>query len=220
MYKELKIKPYYNSKDDDVLKDFYEPLLSETKKYNRVSAFFDSNIIRFYSKGIEKIVKSNGKINFIFSKQLNEEDYELIQLGYKEREDFINKLSEDLIITDSKEISNLAYLIRIGIVDIKIAFTKEGIFHDKFGLMYDDNGDCLYFRGSNNETVASVQKNFEGFEVSIKNNSEWKDVNGVFVKVEGQWKMITESYIKVNGQWKLTTFSTGPTEAPIMSKDG
>jgi hypothetical protein len=55
---------------------------------------------------------------------------------------------------------------------------------------------------------------------SIKNNSEWKDVNGVFVKVEGQWKMITESYIKVNGQWKLTTFSTGPTEAPIMSKDG
>jgi superfamily II DNA or RNA helicase len=172
MYKELKIKPYYNSKDDDVLKEFYEPLLSETKKYNRVSAFFDSNIIRFYSKGIEKIVKSNGKINFIFSKQLNEEDYELIQLGYKEREDFINKLSEDLIITDSKEISNLAYLIRIGIVDIKIAFTKEGIFHDKFGLMYDDNGDCLYFRGSNNETVASVQKNFEGFEVSIKNNSE------------------------------------------------
>jgi superfamily II DNA or RNA helicase len=172
MYKQLKIKPYYNSKDDDVLKEFYEPLLSETKKYNRVSAFFDSNIIKFYSKGIEKIVKSKGKINFIFSKQLNHEDYELIQQGYKEREDYLSKVSEDLILTDSKEVSNLAYLIRIGIVDIKIAFTKEGIFHDKFGLMYDEYGDCLYFRGSNNETVASVKKNFEGFEVSVKNNSE------------------------------------------------
>jgi hypothetical protein len=55
---------------------------------------------------------------------------------------------------------------------------------------------------------------------SIKNNSEWKNINGVFVKVAGQWKTVTQSYIKVNGQWRLTTFSTGPTAAPQMTHDG
>jgi len=55
---------------------------------------------------------------------------------------------------------------------------------------------------------------------SIKTQSAWKDVNGVFVKVGGQWKTVTESYVKVNGVWKLTTFSTGPEAAPQMTHDG
>jgi hypothetical protein len=55
---------------------------------------------------------------------------------------------------------------------------------------------------------------------SIKTQSAWKDVNGVFVKVGGQWKTVTESYVKVNGVWKLTTFSTGPEAAPQMTHAG
>ena len=41
----------------------------------------------------------------------------------------------------------------MGIIDVKIAFTEEGIFHDKFGIMEDEIGDIICFRGSNNETA-------------------------------------------------------------------
>ena len=65
---------------------------------------------------------------------------------------------------------NIAFLIQIGLVEIKIAFTKAGIFHDKFGLIYDDE-DCVYIRGSNNETEAAVIYSFESFETTCSWNA-------------------------------------------------
>lgn len=167
----LSIKPLYNSLKDNIVKDFYIPVLSKSKSYKRVSAYFDSNIISLYSKGIENIVNSNGHIYFIFSNELSEHDYQLIKEGYEERERLFVEMKNKLIVGNpGAEFNNLGYLIKNNFVDIKIAFTKSGgIFHDKFGLCESDE-DVIYFRGSNNETVASVQSNFESFETTCSWN--------------------------------------------------
>jgi hypothetical protein len=55
---------------------------------------------------------------------------------------------------------------------------------------------------------------------SIKIDSDWKNVNGVFVRIGNEWKTVTESYVNINGTWRLTTFSTGPTDAPQMTHNG
>ena len=67
MLKSVSFLPLYNSKSNDVLNDFYLPAMVNSIKYDRVSAFFDSKILRMYSKGLENIVKNNGYIRFVFS---------------------------------------------------------------------------------------------------------------------------------------------------------
>src|SRR5690554_5273232 len=158
-------KSLYNSQSDDVLSEFYLPAMSNSISYDRISAYFDSKILKMYASGIENIYNNNGKIRFVFSSEITDEDYNLMKEGYELKEEYKNILRDSLDIEDLNiDLSNLAHLISIGVVEIKIAFTKKGIFHDKYGLFYDNNGDVLYFRGSNNETVAAITNNYESFE--------------------------------------------------------
>lgn len=171
---DLQFETNYNSYEDDVVDDFYIKALNYASNYDRVSAFFDSKILALYASGIENIYKNNGKIRFIFSQQLSENDYEEMKSGYMKRceELLIGQLNNDELTPDERtRLSNLSFLIEKGIVDIKIAFTKAGILHDKFGLIYKDD-DTVFFRGSNNETVAAIRSNHESFEVSCSWNDE------------------------------------------------
>lgn len=169
-------KPLYNSLRDNVVESFYEPALSECKLYKRASAYFDANILSLYSSGIENILKTNGRIRFIFSCDLTENDYEIMKEGY----DLRAKVEANLIrridtTSPSDELKNLAYLIAYGYVDIKIAFTASGVFHDKFGIIYDESGNKLCFRGSNNETSASAEANSESFDTTCSWNASERD---------------------------------------------
>jgi len=176
--KDCLIQPTYESKKDDVINSFYIPLLLNSKEYKRVSAYFSNDILKLYSKGIEAIGLSRGKIKFIFSHEITEETFKSIKLGLTNRKKIDDIKFEIENLTDSTEISNLAYLISIGLLEIKIAFSEEGILHDKFGFI-SDGEDEVYFRGSANETVAAVKKNVESFETSVS----WSDAKSEKSKI-------------------------------------
>lgn len=190
MLRDYNFKNVYNSKDSNLIEDFYIPAFKNSIKYDRISAYFDSKILRMYAAGLEYYAE-NGKIRFIFSCDITESDYNLMKEGYELRdvykERLLYALDEDDINVD---LSNLAYLIGIGIVDIKIAFTKNGVFHDKYGLFTDESGDILYFRGSNNETVAAIENNYESFETSLKSNNnenEIEKINNAIINFDTIW---------------------------------
>lgn len=193
---DLRFETNYNSYENDLVSDFYIKALSNAKRYDRVSAFFDSKIIALYSTAIEKIYENDGKIRFIFSQQLSDEDYDLMQKGYANRGNDIlveNFKHEELTEEEKLRLSNLSFLIEKGLVDIKIAFTKSGILHDKFGLIYNDE-DYLFFRGSNNETVAAIESNHESFEVSCnweKEELENKKIENAKETFEKMWNDMT-----------------------------
>jgi hypothetical protein len=179
--RDLDIKPLYNSITEDVISSFYRPTLSCCTEYRRASAYFDANILSLYASGIEQIVEKHGHISFVFSDDIPEKDFDEMKQGYENRA----KLENQLVIkatTDSPspELQNLAYLIQVGVVDIKIAFTSSGIFHDKFGLIYDGD-DVLCFRGSNNETAASALCNFESFDTTCS----WNASDREMAKIDG-----------------------------------
>ena len=135
----LNFETNYNSYDNDLVNEFYLKALSNANRYDRVSAFFDSKILALYAAAIEKIYENNGRIRFIFSQQLNEKDYEEMQKGYSNRVDAVLYSSFNRTILTEEEktrLSNLSFLIEKGIVDIKIAFTKSGILHDKLIRIY------------------------------------------------------------------------------------
>ena len=180
MLSDWKFKPLYNSLKDDIVSSFYEPALSECKLYKRASAYFDSNILSLYSTGIENIIKNNGRIRFVFSCDLTERDFEIMKEGY----DLRAKLEANLLRridtpAPTDELKNLSYLIALGYVDVKIGFTASGIFHDKFGLIYDNHGNRLCFRGSNNETAASAEANSESFDTTCSWNASERDLEKI-----------------------------------------
>ena len=79
----LKLKNIYRNSDDKILEDLVIPLLNESKVYYRGVGFFTSNWIKLVTKGIESIIKRNGKIYLITSPKLSEEDWNAIKVGNK-----------------------------------------------------------------------------------------------------------------------------------------
>lgn len=170
MFKELSLKSTYNSYEDNIGISFYTPTLHECVRYDRATAYFSAKALANYSKGLEEFAHKEHHCRMIVSAELSMDDYLQIKAGYQLRESVANnllkQLRENISLEEERNISNLAYLISLGIIDIKIAFTHEGIFHDKFGIMEDEVGDIICFRGSNNETVAAFNANYEAFDIT------------------------------------------------------
>lgn len=182
MFNDLDIEQYYTT-NDDVVNSFFVPLLNEAVLYNRTSAYFSMDSLAAYARGLEQLVLNNGHCRLIISYQISERDFEAIHKGYSLRneitEEMLGKLRQETITSLQCGISNLAYMIAIGVVDIKIAFMQEGLFHDKVGLLKDRADNWVSFSGSNNETIAGLHKNHESFTV---NCSWWSDENSPFGK--------------------------------------
>jgi hypothetical protein len=170
MFKTLYLKPSYFTNESDVVEEFYNPVLGNSVRYDRVSGYFSSKALASYGKGLQGLVKNNGKFRLIVSHEISESDFSLIKNGYTNRanlqQDLLNSMDAELSITEEMQLFNLANLIATGYVDIKIAFKKSGLFHAKYGLCYDLYGNVIYFTGSNNETQAAIMANYESFDVS------------------------------------------------------
>lgn len=182
MFNDLDIEQYYTT-NDDVINSFFIPLLKQAVQYDRTSAYFSMDSLATYARGLEQLVLNNGHCRLIISYQISELDFESMKKGYSLREEItqelISELKQETIASLHDGISNLAYMIAIGVVDIKIAFMQEGLFHDKVGLLKDKFDNCVSFVGSNNETIAGIHKNHESFTV---NCSWWSDENSPFAK--------------------------------------
>lgn len=194
MLNDLEFNPYYNTYEYDVVGDFYNKALSEASAYKRVSAYFSAKSLAYYSKGVSKLIEKNGKMQFIISKDISQDTYNAIVEGYSGREliekELLESLDEKINEKDEARVSNLAYLIKHGYADIKIALVKQGIFHDKYGIIKDEWNNIIYFKGSNNETVEAIQENYESFDVSVNwNNDEFENnkINNAEMLFEKLW---------------------------------
>lgn len=181
MFKDLQLLPVYTSDDNDIPKEFYNPVLKQAVTFCRTSAYFSAKALAMYAEGLEYFGNQGLNYRLIISKDIALEDYEQIKNGYGLRKEITDEMLASLreSLTDGEEqrISNLAYFIASGVVDIKIAFKEKGIFHDKCGIVSDHQGDIICFRGSNNETEAAVNHNYESFQVVCS----WLDVNGFYL---------------------------------------
>ena len=157
-----KLKSEYRSLIDNVVQDFYIPLLKNAVYYKRAVGFFSSTSLVEISKGIAEMAKHGGKIQIVASPFLSEEDIEAIKKGYSSREEIIEsallmQLSDEHTDYYSMERLNLlANLIADGVLDIRIAFTEDqngiGMYHEKMGIITDEHGNSVAFSGSLNES--------------------------------------------------------------------
>ncbi len=180
MFKDLVLKPVYTTGENDIPKEFYNPTLRYAIKFDRTSAYFSAKALAMYSEGLELLNINGGHYRIIISHDISYEDFREIKRGYAIKksinEELLKKLQEKLSLREEMLISNLAYFIAVGTVEIKIAFKTPGIFHDKCGLMTDVEGNVICFRGSNNETEAAVDLNYESFQLTCS----WLDKDGFY----------------------------------------
>lgn len=174
--RDLKIEEEYRSTQDDIVNEFYIPLLKESISYKRAVGFFSSSSLSEIVSGIKVFAQNGGKIKLIASPKLSEKDIEDIELGYRLRDEVIkenilyqlNNPKDDI---ERKRLSLLASLIAENILDIKIAFMENdsnvGMYHEKMGIFEDIEGNKVAFSGSMNESLTAMKLNYETIDVFV-----------------------------------------------------
>lgn len=170
---DVHIKKEYRSLIDNIITDFYVPVLRESTLYQRAVGFFSSSALIAISEGIEGLVNNGGKIQIIASPRLSSDDIDEISKGYEVRKIIERALLRGVEEPDSpEEISRLSYiasLIANGVLDIKIAFLSSNneiaMYHEKMGIMSDNDRNAIAFSGSMNESQNAFSTNYESFDV-------------------------------------------------------
>lgn len=184
---DVNLKKEYRSPRDDIVNEFYIPLLKESILYKRSVGFFSSSSLLEISYGITKLINNSGKIQLIVSPNLSEEDIDAINKGYEMRENVIERamlqyITEPHNYFEEERLNLLATLIAEEKLDIKIAFSfknqRLGLYHEKLGLMYDNENNIIAFSGSMNETENAFINNYEIVDVF----TSWEDKDRVEIK--------------------------------------
>lgn len=171
---DLDIQIEYRNQLHDIIGDFYLPTLKETVLYKRAVGFFNSGALYEIAIGINDLIKNGGRIQLIASPKLDPQDIKDITLGYEERDKIIERaIVREISIPETsverRKLNLLSNLIAENVLDIKIAYKREGdsfgIFHDKMGLMYDAEDNKIAFSGSMNETYSGLLRNYESIDV-------------------------------------------------------
>ena len=196
-YERLPIKRGYKTYKDDIVLDFYVPVLHVSTLYKRAVGFFSSGALIDLSKGIAGLVKNGGKIKFIVSPYLQEDDVDAIKRGYNEKaiveSALMREFQEPKNSSDEERLNWLAHLISIGRLEIKVAFTppqkSTGMYHEKIGLLYDLEGNRIAFTGSMNETINAFHNNFESIVVfNSLVDSDRQRVNDLENEFDSLWE--------------------------------
>lgn len=204
---DLNIKFSYDSDDDNILFEFYIPVLQESKDYCRLAGFFSSTSLAIAARGIKSLLRNNGKMKLIAGAMLDRRDVEAIKKKLENPEKIIEKsMIKDIeSITDEfieDHIKALGWLVANNKLEIRIAIVRDksgntldsesilsyGIFHQKVGIFTDDKNNKISFSGSINETARAWSENVEELKV-FRNwiKQEQNHFNSDYRKFEKYW---------------------------------
>jgi len=171
-FKDLKLKEYYISGVDNLIQQFYIPVLQKSVLYQRRTGYFNSRALAMAARGLTGLLKNNGKMQLICSVELDEPERAVLEdpVGYLQKRslDVAKMLEEPYDEVERQRLALLAELLYRGTLEIKIAIPHSGgIYHEKAGIFYDSDDlkttNIVAFNGSGNETPGGWLKNTESF---------------------------------------------------------
>ncbi|WP_438863888.1 DEAD/DEAH box helicase family protein [Neptunicella sp.] len=172
--KALELKHVYRTGDDDLFHDFYRCVLSEAVRYDRAVGFFSSSILAANLGGLGSLIKSNGLMRLIIGHPLARDEFEAIRYAVTSPTELSQQYTNTLLDwiqaeknVTSKRLELLAILIASGRLEIKFAFRKAGMYHEKIGIIHDNQGDVVVFQGSANETPSGMFEHLNAESISV-----------------------------------------------------
>lgn len=188
---------YISYGDNGIASALLNPALKQARIYKRSVGFFSSGVLTVLLDGISALVRNNGQIYLIASPQLSEGDIQTINTAYDLRQKKIEgKFTEEFTAAlDNLEEDHLKMLLELvskGYMDIKIAVTKKnGIYHDKLGIITDMEGNSIAFYGSSNASYNAYCENYEKIRVV----RSW---------ISGEQDSIADEISEFNNLWNNT----------------
>jgi len=182
--RELGLKKSYDSDIDNIVADFYVPALSVSIQYSRLTGFFSSTSLAAAAKGISGLIRNGGSVKLVTGVTFRREDVEAIKKAIENPEEVLEKVMlrelnnlEDKFVED--HVRALGWMVANKRLKIKVAIVldetnypldskeieKQGIFHQKVGILEDLGRDRISFSGSDNESAQGWQGNIEEFKV-------------------------------------------------------
>jgi superfamily II DNA or RNA helicase len=178
---DIKIAQAYDTgnREDQVVRDFYIPILQESISYKRLTGYFSSQVLALAARGIAGLINNGGKMQLITSPVVSEKDYEALTSNVPEEiqkfvdAQFTKAISDlnDLASTIAYDhVRALGWMLREGFLEIRVLVPStinsgSGIFHSKVGIVEDSEGNKISFSGSVNETAMGWSQNIEEFKV-------------------------------------------------------
>lgn len=128
--KDVELKKEYRSLLDNVVQDFYIPLLKDATLYQRAVGFFSSSSLVEISKGIAAMAEAGGKIQIVASPYLSDEDIEAIKKGYADRDKIIEgaliaSLSDEHTLMRTAKLINADLTCLFNRLPIRFSFASD-----------------------------------------------------------------------------------------------
>lgn len=205
-FRELNLRSSYETGQNDLIEEFYAPVLRCATSYDRIAGFFSSSSLAVAAKGIVEFIRHQGKMRLIACPKLDEKDVEIIKSVSSNPELFLEEklrtVFDDLEDTfQENHIMALGWMLANGYLEMKLALVnangrfctateieQTGIFHQKVGVFTDSYGDKISFSGSINETASGWLNNIEEFKVFRSWNEEKKYLDNDEEKFQSFWK--------------------------------
>lgn len=179
LLRDIIIKSSYESGVDDLVGTFYIPALECAITYDRIAGFFSSSSLSIAAQGVAALIVNGGKMRLLASPRLSKEDVEIINKATATSEEFFkNKLLNNVEVIGNEfekdHLQALGWMVANKYLEIKLVLPidedgkiAEGneLFHQKIGVISDENGDYISFSGSLNESASGWIKNIEEFKV-------------------------------------------------------
>jgi len=200
MLRDITFKKAYSSDLDDILNEFYIPVLSQSIEYDRLAGYFSSTSLAIAARGIANFVKNGGKMKLVVSPKFQVKDLQMIEEVIKNP----TRIAEKIMLEELDKIENefvrdhvqaLGWMLSNNRLEIKVAIVipeiyekgqkptiDSGIFHQKVAILSDSIGNTVTFSGSINESAMGWLGDIEEFKVfrsweSSENDYVRADIN-------------------------------------------
>ena len=172
MLKCCNFKIRYSSESENIFDEFYVPALSAAVTYKRAVGFFSLGIIFNTAAALSHLVENKGSMQIIFGKLISQVDLAQLQEGLEydfsdEVPSFSELIEKNPGTIIEYRVRLLAFLFKSGQLQIKVALRRNGLFHQKIGIIEDNNGDKVSFNGSMNETVSALDPDVNSEEITV-----------------------------------------------------
>ena len=168
----------YTPDGGDLVRLFYVPALEDAERYDRLTGYFSAGALALAARGIEGLVRNNGRMRLIVGCTLDDKEIQAIEEGEALREQVERRLSAmPLVAPDAageEALELLSWMVANDHLDVKVAVpcdangkpVQDGaLFHEKSGIVQDRAGDRIAWTGSLNETAAGWRYNWESISV-------------------------------------------------------
>ena len=172
----------------NVLHDFFIPALQRAVRYDRVAGYFRSTSLAAASQGYTAFLRHGGTMRLIVGADLAIPDVAAILQGNRQRlsDRLMAELSEPEQWPENVKngVALLGEMVASGRLEVRVAFRinsitgepiavdscDDGYVHEKWFILYDEDGNRLYGGGSLNESKTALVLNAENIDI----HCDWK----------------------------------------------